>query len=284
MRRFVNPSIAALAAAALGCGAPGAVDEQGLRNPPTYLALGDSVPFGYDPLVIPPPNDNVFYATAYPWYLAQLESIPLVDAACPGQTSASFSSLTAPDNGCFEFRAAYGLHVDYSGTQLEFALGYLATHTRVRFITIALGANDLFMLDDACAGDATCILGGIGNVLGAIGQNVAGILGALRAAGYEGQIVVPLYYNPVPSELFAQAVQALDYQVLAPVAAAFGADTVDLYAAYVAASAQYGGDPCAAGLLIPLPDGTCDVHPSAAGAELIAATIAPVVAAWTGKP
>ena len=36
-------------------------------------------------------------------------------------------------------------------------------------------------------------------------------------------------------------------------------------------------DACAAGLLIPLPGGGCDVHPSQAGAELIAETIAPLV-------
>lgn len=289
MKRLVNVAVTAALVAALGCGAPTAVDEiaqtsLALRNPPTYLALGDSVTFGYNPLVVPPHNENVFNATAFPWYLAQTVDIPLVDAACPGQTSASFSSLSAPDNGCFEFRASFDLHVDYPGTQLEFALGYLANHSRVKLITVMLGANDLFLLNDACHGDAACVLAGIDTVLGALGQNLAQILGALRAAGYDGQIIVPLYYNPVPTELFAKAVQAVDYGVLAPVAAEFGADVADLFAAFAAASAPFGGDPCAAGLLNKLPDGTCDVHTNATGAQLAAATIAPVVAPFTRKP
>jgi lysophospholipase L1-like esterase len=284
MNRFLNATFAAAVAVVLGCGSESAVDGQDLRNPPTYLALGDSVPFGYNPLVMPPHNENVFDATSYAWYLAQLESIPLVNAACPGQTSASFWSLAAPDNGCFAFRAAYDLHVDYAGTQQDFAVSYLTTHTRVRLVTVALGANDLFMLSDACAGDPTCILGDIATVLGGIGQNMAEILGAIRATGYAGQIIVPLYYNPYPDDLYAQAIQAMDYQVLAPAAAAFGAQTADLYAAFAAASAPFGGDPCAAGLLNQRPDGTCDVHPNATGALLIADTIAPLVAPWTGKP
>jgi lysophospholipase L1-like esterase len=276
--------LATAIAAALGCGSPSAVDEQELRNPPTYLALGDSVPFGYDPLLVPPPNDNVFNETSYPWHLAQEEDIPLVNASCPGQTSEGFLSLAGSDNGCFPFRAAYGLHVDYSGSQLAFALGYLEAHPRVRLITIALGANDLFLLLGSCSGDPACILDGIDGVLGGLSANMAEILGAIRATGYTGQIIVPLYYNPSTDPLFDLAVQAMDYQVLAPVAAAFGGEVADVYVAFATASAPYGGDPCNAGLLIPLPGGGCDVHPSAAGAQLIADTIAPVVAPWTGKP
>jgi hypothetical protein len=39
----------------------------------------------------------------------------------------------------------------------------------------------------------------------------------------------------------------------------------------------FGGDPCAAGLLIKLPDGTCNIHPSPAGHLLLARAIEDVV-------
>jgi hypothetical protein len=44
------------------------------------------------------------------------------------------------------------------------------------------------------------------------------------------------------------------------------------------ASAPFGGDSCAAGLLVKLPDGTCDTHPSLAGQELLASTVLQVAA------
>lgn len=293
MRRIVNALCAMAAAWALGCGGgsdearlAAASEELGKGNPPVYLALGDSVTFGDSPLVYPPPNDNVFDPTAYPWHLARLLDIPLVSAACPGQTTSGFLSLDGSDNGCFiyRFEHEWDLHADYAGAQLEFALDFLASHDRVKLVTIMLGANDLFLLEDACLGDAGCIVAGLPPVFEEIAQNLVQALGAIRGTGYDGQLIVMQYYSPIPSELYQQVIQALDYQVLAPVAAAFGADTVDLYALFVEASAPYGGDPCAAGLLIPLPGGGCDVHPSPAGAQLIGEAIAEVVPPWIGRP
>jgi len=44
-----------------------------------------------------------------------------------------------------------------------------------------------------------------------------------------------------------------------------------------------GGSPCAAGLLIKLPDGTCNIHPSPAGHLLLAQAIEEVVGALPPK-
>ena len=66
--------------------------------------------------------------------------------------------------------------------------------------------------------------------------------------------------------------------MLATVAGVFGVQVADAFTAFGAASLPAGGSACAAGLLIPLPGGVCDIHPSAAGQALIAQTVLELVA------
>jgi hypothetical protein len=53
----------------------------------------------------------------------------------------------------------------------------------------------------------------------------------------------------------------------------------DGFAAFEGPSAAFGGSACAAGLLIKLPDGTCNIHPSPAGHLLLAQAIEDVAGA-----
>jgi lysophospholipase L1-like esterase len=274
--------VAAVGALTIACGGQDAVSQQDSAlgaGAPAYLALGDSVPFGLDPLIVPPPNDNVF--VGYPEYLGEILDVPLENAACPGETTASFTSLDAARTGtamnCAGFKASGWLHADYRGTQVDYALEFLHTHPRVRLVTIALGANDLFDLQAACTFDAGCILAGLPAVQQTIRTRMNDILGALRQTGYAGRIVVPLYYSPSPDPLVTGAVLAMN-QALVGVDPALGAGFVDVQAAFLRESAPFGNDPCAAGLVIPLPGGGCDAHPTTAGAQLIAAEIARAVA------
>jgi hypothetical protein len=64
---------------------------------------------------------------------------------------------------------------------------------------------------------------------------------------------------------------------IAGVTTANGGIVADGFGAFGAASAAFGGSPCAAGLLIKLPDGTCNIHPSPAGHRLLAAAIATAI-------
>src|SRR5690242_2260760 len=74
-------------------------------NPVTYLALGDSVSFGMDPNLLPTatgqplPKPSRF--VGYPEVIGgvDLRFHTLINASCPGETSGSFISGTAPDNG-----------------------------------------------------------------------------------------------------------------------------------------------------------------------------------------
>ena len=65
--------------------------------------------------------------------------------------------------------------------------------------------------------------------------------------------------------------------MIAGVTTAFGGIVADGFAAFQGPSAAFGGSPCAAGLLIRLPGGTCNIHPSPAGHQVLAAAIADAI-------
>src|SRR5215471_20602645 len=119
-----------------------------------YLALGDSVAFGTNPLLNP---SNASNFVGYPEVVAQTLNIEDVNAGCPGEATGGFISPTGLDNVCRPYRAAFPLHVSYTGTQLDFAINYLKNHPRTRLVTLNLGANDLFKLQKICNNDAACI-------------------------------------------------------------------------------------------------------------------------------
>src|SRR6516164_9891442 len=68
----------------------------------TYLALGDSVAFGYvPPQAVPAPNylDQHSFV-GYPELLAQRLDEHVANASCPGETTGSMLSTSAQSNGC----------------------------------------------------------------------------------------------------------------------------------------------------------------------------------------
>src|ERR1700728_1022676 len=76
----------------------------------TYLALGDSVAYGYDPTVTSPaPSKYVGYPEISASALHLLQSGKEVNASCPGETSGSFL-MGGPGNGCQAFKDTVGLH------------------------------------------------------------------------------------------------------------------------------------------------------------------------------
>jgi lysophospholipase L1-like esterase len=266
--------VALLLAATLCLGtapAVGADDSDG-----GYLALGDSVPFGYSPLVSPV-NPAIF--VGYPEAFARDEERSVTNASCPGETSGGLISLTAPDNGCRTFRFVRGfpLHASYSGTQLAFAAGYVQSHPNTRLISITIGANDLFLLQKKCEDRdpnkvLACILAGLPAMLTKLGQNLGTIYGTIRAAGYTGRLVAVTYYSLDYSDPASVAVITNINGVTASVIGLFGGEVADGFGAFQAAAAAFGGDSCKAGLLIKVSTTPlkCDVHPSPAGRDLLA--------------
>jgi lysophospholipase L1-like esterase len=235
---------------------------------PTYLALGDSVPFGFNPLVTNLSDADAY--VGYPEDLAGLRDVGVRNAACPGETSGSLISTATPDNGCQLARSLGDLHVNYKGSQLAYALAFLRAHRHTSLVSMTIGANDIFLLETACNNAVPCILGGLPGVFGSLEANLTAIYGAIRSTGYQGRIVALTYYATNYADPVQVTVLSELNAVISAVTLAFGGRVADGFGAFGAIAASTGGDSCAAGLLIRLPDGTCDIHPSTLGAEVLA--------------
>lgn len=255
----------------------------GFHGNRTYLALGDSVAFGYvPPNAVPAPNyQNPRSFVGYPEFLARKLHERVANASCPGETSTSMLVVGAPSNGCENspgspvgYRTLYPLHVHYRGTQMAYALRFLLLHRHTRLVTIDIGANDAFLCQETTADQCSSSAELLG-VAGQITANLGTIFHDLRhVARYRGPIVVLTYYSLSYSDPAAIAsAQFLD-STIASATTANGGIVADGFGAFQGPSAAFGGDPCAAGLLIKLPDGTCNIHPSPAGHRLLAAAIA----------
>lgn len=239
-----------------------------------YLALGDSVPFGF--------INNAGFAylnpdnfIGYPNYVGRSLMFDTVNASCPGETSASFLSSSAPDRGCHLYRSQVPLHVAYSSTQLDFAVAFLKSHPETKVVTISIGANDVFLLEDQCAGDLSCVASELPQVLAAVTANLETILADVRAAGFKGTIVVVNYYSDDYSDANLTSIFTALNQALAAVAAPAGAPVADVFTAFQTAAGPAGGHTCNVGLLNASQQNefVCDIHPSQSGQALIARTV-----------
>jgi lysophospholipase L1-like esterase len=249
-------------------------------NSGTYLALGDSVPFGFRGGATSEFSDADNFV-GYPELVGEELDLEVVNASCPGETTASFLDTKALSNGCdnslqsgFGYRTAYPLHVLYESvdqSQLDFAVNTLAESEDVELVTLQIGANDAFICQrttpSRCSDPAD-----VQALTQSVQTNLDRILSALRGeGGYDGQIVVVTYYALDYSDVFGAATQVLD-DGIAQVAEANGADVADGYAAFRPRASEAGGDSEAAGLV--LPD---DVHPTEVGQRLLADAVTAVV-------
>ncbi len=244
----------------------------------TYLALGDSVTFGYqEPKTEPAPNYfNVASFLGYPEMIAKQLHVKVANPACPGETSGSLIDVSIPSNGCENgYRKAYPLHVRYSGSQLSYAVSFLRRHRGVRLVSLMIGANDAFLCEehtaDHCASPSERQA-----TFNQVSRNVRRILGAIRGrARYAGQIAILNYFSlDYASPASNQGTQALN-QALDSAAKPFHVVYASGYREFQAASVKYANHPCQAGLITQLngTPGTCGVHPTYSGQALLAAAL-----------
>ncbi len=215
LRRVVAAGVAltaGLTAIPAGAGTAAADPLNGNDRNGIYLALGDSVAFGYRPLAATPtpnyyhPRSFVSYAN----YVAADLGERVDNASCPGETAGSMLNVTAISNGCENtlgapggYRTQYPLHVHYSGSQMAYAVKYLSEHlNRTSLVSIDIGANDGFVCQEtgACSSAA-----GLDAALAQITANVHDILAQIRATGYKGPLVLLNYYSTAPYKDPSQA-------------------------------------------------------------------------------
>jgi lysophospholipase L1-like esterase len=294
-RRSMRRAVAiAAAAAAIGgtfaaTSASAATSARPVQAGSAYLALGDSVPFGFrEPNNLPTPNymkPGTF--TGFPKMVAQDLNLRLKNAACPGETTSSFIDPTAQSNGCENpapgsstpgyRQAGFPLHVKYTGSQLAYAVHFLKTHPGTRLVSIMLGANDGLVCQEENGGD--CSGQNLAKTLDTIHANLDKIFSKLRGTGYKGQIVVVNYYsNNYADPQQTALVQGLN-QVIDGTAKPYDVKISSTLRLWRYAADQSNGDDCAAGLLTILHDPSsgdivgCGVHPSLGGHALIASAV-----------
>jgi lysophospholipase L1-like esterase len=258
---------------------------------PPYLALGDSVDFGFITQAgfqyVNPTN-----FIPYGDYVSTALHLTEVNAGCPGETSDSFLSAAAPDHGCRSFKSNFPLHTTYSSTQYAFATAYLKQHPGTKLITLQVGANDGFMLEEYCYTQAdpfTCIQTNLPSVVWKVKTNVETIVTGLRATGFHGTIIVVNYYSLDYSDPNSTALSAALNQGLALAAHNSGAYVADVFTAFQTASQNpfAQGKTGYAGLLNvnPADQSKCDVHPTQSGHRLMANVIgATYKAALSSQP
>jgi lysophospholipase L1-like esterase len=258
-----------------------------------YVALGDSVPFGFRELNAIPVAKNDYSKPAtfigFPEDVAKNLGLKVTNLACPGETTSSMINPQRPSNGCEnhydtlskkQVKGGYimssPLHVKYKDTtakngQLATAVKYLTTHKDVRLVSLMIGANDGFL----------CLVKGsacnLGATVAAIGTNVGRILKAIRTKGhYTGQIVLVTYYSTDYSSAATTGQSKLLNSALVSAAQPYKVKVANSLASFRKAAAQVRGNTCAAQLLTQLKNADptpCGVHPSVAGQALLAQTL-----------
>lgn len=154
-----------------------------------YLALGDSLAFGYQPNF----DFSHGYADDFFSNLKTHGTTTLADLSCPGETSNTFIN-----GGCSD---AFLRKYPYLGAQLSAAVSYLKSHAgQVSPVTLDIGANDL--LPDVNLSNCTVNTTRFTSDLATLDNNLRGaILPQLRAAmtvngKVTGDLVLMNYYDP----------------------------------------------------------------------------------------
>ena len=144
----------------------------------------------------------------------------------------------AQSNGCenslgssIGYRTQYPLHVQYQGTQMEYALKYLAVHRHTQLVTIDIGANDVFLCQETTT-DGCTSTAELQAVLQEIAANLTAIYTQIRdVAHYHGLLVALTYYSLSYAPGQVAGTELLD-SVIASVTKKFGGKVADGFAAF----------------------------------------------------
>lgn len=287
-RAYAGALALACAGVAVLAGAGGAAADAPRVGPGArYLALGDSVTFGYqEPQVRPPPDySKASNFKGYPEHLRSAMHLRVTNLACPGETSSSLIDPNGPSYGCENYpgqpnagyRRFFPLHVSYQGSQLSYAVKFLKEHPGTRLVSLMVGANDFFRCQKTTS-DGCLSKSEQQATLATIKRNVHRILNAIRnKAEYEGQLVVVHYFSlDYNNAVITGFTNSLNSTIDAG-SKDFHVAHADGFGEFRRASAHSDGSPCKAGLLTQLSSGGCGVHPSYSGQGLLGLAVEQVV-------
>lgn len=154
-----------------------------------YLALGDSLAYGYQPDL----NFADGYASDFYSNLKGHGVTARANLGCPGETSGTFINGKCPYTILHKYL--------YQGTQLNAALSYLAAHRgQVSPVTLDIGANDV--LPDLNSSTCTPNVSKFAADLATLDANLKQVIlprlhTALTVGGMStGDLVVMNYYDP----------------------------------------------------------------------------------------
>jgi len=211
-------------ASAVFIGSVSSASGQAVHGPKQYyLALGDSITYGYQAYKhaagLPPSAFNTGYVDVFAEHLREIQpGITVVNYGCPGESTRSF--LKGP---CLWTEFGEQLHDSFTGRQLDAALSFLRAHPgEVSPITVTLWGNNVREFSAECQGDTTCIENGAFKFIDDLSKDLAKILRALRKEAPDADIIVTGSWDS-----FIDALEFADplFQLLnASMAAAAGAE------------------------------------------------------------
>lgn len=169
----------------------------------TYLALGDSIGYGYQPIAgnFPSNGDRDYVAAIADAQAKTFGARPnVVNLSIPAETSSSFFDLTNP------YRLANtNYFTNPASNQFSLAQQSIVNAalggSPVRTVSYSLGSNDLFDLIDSGylfltpAQQAVALT----NTLNTVAQNYTTTLYAIRTALPTARLILPGFYNPYPA-------------------------------------------------------------------------------------
>jgi lysophospholipase L1-like esterase len=246
---------------------------------PSYLALGDSLAFGYSQAKFEsllPGENPAAYDTGYVddfGHVLRLvhPNLQIVNDGCPGETTESFIK------GPCEYQLAFPLHHPYVGgptsSQLSDALAYLHANPDTNPITLDIGANDaLGVIERTCEKKVECVVKEAPSLFAHIASNLGLILAELRGADPQATIVVLGLYNPFGEKLpGGNALTAQLNEVMSQVASTVGARFADPLPIFNPPGALEEPTIC---LLTNMCTPLEDIHPTDLGYAVLAGLIA----------
>jgi lysophospholipase L1-like esterase len=158
-----------------------------------YLALGDSMTYGFQPDKAPGARPSAFdtgYVDVFASRLRKLSpKIRVVNYGCPGESTVTFTR-----GGCVGLADGFKLHDPFRGPQLKAALSVLRAHAgQVSPITLTLWGGDLAPLSAKGKRASSAIA--------SFASRFDAILEQLRAAAPTAEIIVTGAWNPEADRL-----------------------------------------------------------------------------------